>query len=158
MRILIRKLKTAIKLSSIQKAWILPLYILSGIMNLLIQVLPFRWILPFMGKSFQNSEMSILASSDQEKRAQQLGNVIKMVANNTPWESKCLVQALLARVVLRFHKIPHIVFFGIAKPEVKGESPKAHAWVSTGRYFVTGGTNNTFTVISSFVSDKDINA
>lgn len=153
----IRKFNTMIRLSWLQKAWLPPLYILSGFIRLAILTLPFRWIAPFMGYNHGNARMSVMTSPEQGKRARQLGTTIKIISRYTPWETKCLVQALLAKKVLEVYKIPHAIFFGLSKSEIESETLKAHAWVNAGRCFVTGGNNHkNFTVVSCFVSEQAI--
>ena len=151
MSVLLRKLDTLTHLTPVQIAWLLPLYILSAGIRLAILTLPFRWIAPFLGHYTQNTEMTPLISEQQQQLARQLGTTIKIVSRYTPWESACLVQALLARFALSWHRIPHIAYLGVNKPQATDQALAAHAWVSAGQCFVTGGNGHqSFTVVSSF--------
>lgn len=157
MRIILRKATTFLRTNWQQKAWFIPLYLLSGLARLAILLAPFRHLAPLLGSHHQNAELSVLITEQQEQHAQELKTVIRMATKYTPWESKCLVQALLAKVVLSFHGIPHVSYLGVTNSRKEAHKLEAHAWVSAGRIFVTGGNGHrTFTVVSSFISDTSI--
>lgn len=79
---------------------------------------------------------------------------IKLVANyvnrscgNTPWESKCLVRALIARDLLKEKKIPCTLYLGVGKLE---ERMIAHAWIRAGQMYVTGGNGKDYATVATF--------
>lgn len=159
MHTLLRKLRTLSAFSPLQFAWLIPAYLLSGCFRAMILTMPFRYIAPLMGMHHENAEITTLISAAQETQARQIATVVQTATKYTPWESKCLVQALVATLILRLHHIPHIAYLGVSKNEEEGaKNPlQAHAWVSSGRCFVSGGNGHrTFTVVSSFVSHREI--
>lgn len=155
MRVLLRKLRTFAGFNHQQLLWLLPLYVLSGLMRLSLLVFPFRRIAPYLGQHHANMTMTLLLTEEQENLSRRMGTVIKTISQYTPWESKCLVQAMLARVVLGWYGIPHIIYLG-ANLSGPPENPmNAHAWVTAGRCFVTGGNSfRQFGVVSSFVNGQ----
>ena len=65
-------------------------------------------------------------------------------------ESKCLAQAMTARVLLGVMGIRTSLLLGVARdPELKME---AHAWVLAGRASVTGANGfGSYTVVAAYV-------
>lgn len=157
MPVLLRKLRTLAAFDWRQLLWLLPLYLLSGLMRLALLVLPFRWIAPWLGQHHTNMTMTLLVTEEQENLSRRMGSVIRTLSKYTPWESKCLVQAMLARIVLGYYGIPHIIYLGVNQSGPPENPMNAHAWVSAGRCFVTGGNSfRQFGVVSSFVNGKGI--
>ncbi|MCP4697857.1 MAG: lasso peptide biosynthesis B2 protein [Gammaproteobacteria bacterium] len=149
--VLARKLHTLAGFTRTQLVLIVPFFFLSGLMRLSMLLLPFRLIASRLGQERQNTVMTVLATEEQERFARRIGSIIRAICKYTPWESKCLVQAMLARVVFRCYSIPHIIFLGLEKTENPEKPLAAHAWVNVGRCFVTGGNGHrNFTVVASF--------
>lgn len=63
---------------------------------------------------------------------------VAAICSRTPWESKCLVQALTAKKMLNWRGLPCTLYMGVALQE-NGEM-KAHAWLCCGSEYVTGGS------------------
>ena len=62
---------------------------------------------------------------------------VAAAANNVPWRSDCLPQAIAARILLKRQGYASIIHLGVEK-----SSPDAvvgHAWLSCGETVVTGG-------------------
>lgn len=59
------------------------------------------------------------------------------VCNHTPWESRCLVQALTAKKILNRHGYACTLYMGVGKDQ--NNQMIAHAWLRCGNRFVTGG-------------------
>lgn len=94
-----------------------------------------------------------LATPSQVRNASFVGRVIRRVAPWTPWESNCLPQAILARMVLGTLGIPYALHLGLRPRPIKADDPVAHAWVACGRVFVTGGNGFAdYPVVAVFVS------
>ncbi len=75
--------------------------------------------------------------------------MVEKVSNNVPWTSKCLDQALAAKIMLARRGIGTTVYFGVRKNE-RGELA-AHAWLRSGSVYVTGGRiRDDFTIINTF--------
>ncbi|MCI5132966.1 MAG: lasso peptide biosynthesis B2 protein [Candidatus Electrothrix sp. EH2] len=92
-----------------------------------------------MGRQNKSTPLSLLATLEQEDYARRTGRVVKAVCKYTPWESKCLIQALLAALMLRVGGVPYVAFLGLARSAEEESGYAAHAWLSTGRCAVTGG-------------------
>lgn len=148
------KLATAARLPLREKFWFAVLYPLSGFIRLVIILLPFRALSPFLGVPLQRRELSPLVTEPKLQMAWQVGRTCRLVGKYTPWETKCLSQAILARALLRLYGIPCVVHLGVAKkPEEAGNPLKAHAWVKVGRWVVCGGEGHrAFTILSTYIS------
>ncbi len=124
---------------------------LLGWARLVILLLPFRWLAVFLGISRRNVQFTPLVVQCQRQQARKLGVLIRRVAEWTPWQSKCLVQAVVATLFLRLLRIPYVLHLGVAKDDRKGL--RAHAWIKAGSCAVTGGEGvPEFTVVSTFLS------
>lgn len=146
-----RKLRTWSKQPAFVMLWAVPVWILLGLAKLAIHLVSFKRIAAFAGRPQGVEAWIPLASPEQCRRAQLIGNTIKAVAKNTPWDSNCFPQALTARLLLGIYGIPHAIYFGLMR-EAKGAELKAHAWVACDRVPVTGGRSfQTFTVVGMFV-------
>ena len=137
----------------IEKCWFFPSYLLLGLARLALLIVPFNAIAPHLGRSMQTAAVVPLASAAESALALQIGRSIRMAARYTPWESKCLAQAVVATQLLALRRVPYVLYLGVS-PDGQG-SMKAHAWVCTGSVAVTGGHSfNLFTVVGSFVSAR----
>ena len=129
---------------------------LLAIHRLRIIILPFRLLKHTYGKSCGNQVFSLIALAHNISYAHHLSVVVQLVARNTPWKANCLVQAMTVRTLLAKHKHPYVMFFGVAKTTDSMSETElyAHAWVTCGGVYVTGGDNiEPFTVVRTFASD-----
>lgn len=83
-------------------------------------------------------------NNDQMKDLAMINRAINMVCSHTPWKSECLVRAFIASYYLKKKKIPGTVYMGVCRDE--NGSMIAHAWTKCGKYSVTGGSGEKFTV------------
>ena len=72
---------------------------------------------------------------------------VTRVTRHTPWESKCLVQALTARKILKKKNVNSNLYLGIMK---ENNELKAHAWLRCGQLYVTGGDGKDFGMVAKF--------
>jgi len=129
------------------------IFILLGMSRLIILTLPARYYYHFLGVNKRTLCFTPLLNRRQTQQAYRIGLVVRAVANRTPWESKCLVQAIVARLALGCMKIPYGLFFGVANNvnEQGVKELKAHAWLCSGAVYVTGGFSwHQFTVVASY--------
>ncbi|MDQ8202352.1 lasso peptide biosynthesis B2 protein [Pelagicoccus sp. SDUM812003] len=148
------KASTAWRLPWREKLWFLIFYPLSGVARLAILALPFRVVARFLGVSVGNRTPVLPATENQERAALRICRVGEIVSRNTPWESKCLVQALMNAFLLRCYGIPHVVFIGVGKSENLQDPLKAHAWLQVGQQVTAGRRGHReFTVLSAYVSE-----
>ncbi|MDD2856973.1 MAG: lasso peptide biosynthesis B2 protein, partial [Desulfuromonadaceae bacterium] len=95
-------------------------------------------------------ESDTAVSAAQDEIAQRTGWAVETMARHTPWQSRCLVQALSAWWMLSRRGVRGTVYFGVAAAET-GAAFNAHAWLRCGSRIVTGGPNHeSFRVLSYF--------
>lgn len=126
---------------------------LLGVARLLLWVQPFRRLARCLGGLCRHCGFSHLLSRKQRRRAKKIGRLVRQAARHTPWESKCLVQAVAAKILLAACRIPSTVYLGVATGDAQGM--QAHAWVTAGPVHVTGGDGaRDFTIIAVFTSGE----
>lgn len=155
-----RKLASGWRLSWGEKLGFAVLYPLSGLVRLALIVFPFRALARCLGRDLRGRELSPLVSDRQLERAWRIGRLCRLVARYTPWETKCLAQALMARAALGLCGIPYVLYLGVAKAsDGEGATVKAHAWVRVGPQVITGGEGHqAFTVLGSYAAPSLLGA
>jgi hypothetical protein len=153
-----KKIRSAWCLPLREKIWLLLLYPYSGLVRAAILVFPFRLLARCLGQHHQNYQLSPLVSESQQKLAWRIGQITELTARYTPWKSQCLVQAIMAKSLLGFYRVPYVVHLG-AKMTTEAKKPmKAHAWVKVGPRVITGREGHkTFGIVSSFVAPSVLN-
>lgn len=117
-----------------------------------VLLLPFRWLAPILGKHMEESSMQ--EEAETMKAAMGLGWMVEAVSRYTPWESKCLVQAMVGKILLRQHRIANTLFLGVRRDEKN--KLIAHSWLRCGEVIVTGGRGREqFTVVSKFADSRE---
>jgi hypothetical protein len=89
---------------------------------------------------------------DTRAAAIPIGRAIRTAARRTPWESKCLAQALAAALMLRWRQIPFVLTLGVAKTIEPNPGIDAHAWLFSGDILLTGAGYERYSVIAQFTS------
>lgn len=80
----------------------------------------------------------------------QLADSIRHISKFVPWESKCLVQAVVAKILLKKRGIGSTLYLGVRKAD-EGSSLEAHAWLDVDNQTILGGeVSDQFTVVSSY--------
>jgi len=113
-------------------------YVLLGLARLAVLRLPFRRIARFLGEEDQESLASDLDAAQTESMLA-VSRSVRSAANNTPWNSNCLAQTIVATHLLRRAGLASSAHFGVKAPGEILTGPAAHAWVRCGRTFVVGG-------------------
>lgn len=148
---IIDKIKTLQRRHWQEISWLIPAFVLLGLMRGILLLMPFKRIARYLGVHIQNISVIPLANPQQIFRAGHIGSAIRTAANYTPWESKCLAQAMTARILLGINGIPYALFLGVNTQNATDMT--AHAWVCVDRVPVTGGNGfSGYTVLSTFVS------
>lgn len=107
----------------------------------------FNKVAPSLGK--KTSETSYTIKQEDLEILERISKAISIVSRYTPWESKCLVQAIAAMKMLERRSIDCTLYLGTAKDE-EGKMI-AHAWVRSGSFIVTGSLGKErFTVVYTF--------
>ena len=156
---ILRKIRTFLAMRSREKLWFFLLFVLSGIARAAILTVPFRHVAPYLGRHYQNEQLACIATKEQLQTAWRIGRITESVSKYTPWQSKCLVQAMMVRSLLGYYDIPYVMHLGVTKSQA-GEGTtvgdenvlKAHAWLSVGPWIVSGREGHrAFTIVSTFV-------
>jgi hypothetical protein len=123
-----------------------------GIVRAAIVVLPFAWVARRLALETGNAAGAPMAGDPAARAAAlRVGRAIRAAARRTPWESKCLAQALAAALMLRWRQIPFVLTLGVAKTERNG-GIDAHAWLLSGDVLLTGAGYERYSVIAQFTS------
>ena len=146
--VLARKAKTFILMDNKEKFDIMQTFFYTGVYRAFILFVPFNKLRKSMGKHKQESLNEI--DNDTYRIARRIASRVAFVSSKTPWESKCLVQALTAQKLLKNQGISTTIYLGVKK---EGSEMKAHAWLRCGEYYVTGGSiRNQYTVVAKFAN------
>lgn len=152
---MLKPLSTFLRLPWREQLWFLLLWPASGLVRAMILLVPFRWYARLLGERMGNDQLRMLVDEQGELRAWRIGRIVGQVARFTPWESKCLVQAILARLMCGWYRTPYVLHLGVTRSGAAGKPLKAHAWLSVGRWIVVGGEGSrAFTVVSTYVPPK----
>ncbi len=144
---MLRRLRSFICLPWPEKCLFTEAYCLTGMVRLAVLLLPFRWLSPLLGQH-------MLESPEQEdtatiEAARQVGLIVEKVSRHTPWDSKCLVQAIVGKILLRQRGINSTLYLGVGREEEIGLV--AHAWLRSGGLILTGGRGrDRFTIVGKF--------
>ena len=133
-------------------------WVMLGMARAAILTLPFRWYSSLLGQSVELAVFTPVLTPAQTARSRSIRRLVESTAKYTSWESKCLVQALVAAVLLRHTKVPYILHFGLAKNRTSDtkDPMNAHTWITAGAVPVTGGRSLLqFTVVGSYVSSQE---
>lgn len=153
MSALTRKLRNAWHLPWQEKLWMVLLYPYSGLIRVSMTLFHFRRWSKVLGVHYQNVTLSPLVTEQQRMKAWRIGRIVELTARLTPWESKCLVQAVMARTLLGIYGIPYILHLGAVMTDDQFKPLKAHAWVKVGPWIITGREGHqAFAIVSSFVA------
>ena len=146
---LFRKIKTFFKIKNQDKLAFIKAFIYMGYFRAFILFIPFNKIRKRMGKVKVESPQNV--DDECYKKAVRIARIVGIVSYHTPWESKCLVQALTAQKMLKEQGVSTTLYLGVKKDE--NNQMIAHAWTRCGNYFVTGGSNRYgYAVVAKFAS------
>jgi hypothetical protein len=158
LQIIFSKVKTAAtKLKWYQFSWLLLMYPLSGLIRASVLTIPFKYLNKALGSHHKNHQLCTLFTEQQITKARQIGQTIRIMSKYTPWKSNCMVEAILARMWLSWHKIPYVFYMGAYMTKDPAEPMKAHAWVTTGYLYVVGGRGHQkYAIVSTFLPKQFI--
>jgi hypothetical protein len=137
------------KLPRRRKKLFLEAFVTLGIMRAAILTVAFKRLVRGLHHTASEAEPKTPTDAQRTLSAE-IAKAIRMAANNTPWESACLVQALTAQRMLRRRGIPGVFYLGVMRNRDADEKMKAHAWSKCGDLVLTGGGYEGFTNLSSF--------
>ncbi|MGI6686525.1 MAG: lasso peptide biosynthesis B2 protein [Bacillota bacterium] len=136
-----------------QERWeFFQIFFLTGLVRLAVLCLPFRWIAHFLGE--QGVESGQKLTPAQRVICLRISRIILWASKHTPWESKCLVQGITGKILLRRKGISNTLYLGVNKPETV-EEMAAHAWLRAGNMIITGNQGwNDYLSLSSFGEER----
>ena len=144
-----KRIKIFSSLSWINKKLILEVLLYSAIARFVILIIPFRKYRKYLGR--HNEETPLESDKEEHKTIKQVQWAITGVCSHTPWESKCLVQAIIAQKILKKRNIHSTLYLGVNKD--RSNKILAHAWLRSGLIFVTGGYNkNEYVEVGRFAN------
>jgi hypothetical protein len=127
-----------------------------AVARILILWIPFRKLLPLLGRQVSQEEAEIVGSNRvaSSDLLELIRISIRRACRRSPWRTKCFEQALSARMMLRRRGIKSIIYFGVRKSiSDQKETLEAHAWLVCSEVVVTGGENNSiFTIVGCFLT------
>ena len=87
---------------------------------------------------------------EQHKKIVLVSRMVARVAEQVPWESKCLVQAMVAQRLLRDYRIESTLYLGVGRNKEDNDKMVAHAWLRSGPYYVCGGRGEGYAAVAKF--------
>lgn len=141
------KIKKFIRVPTKDKVIYIKVLLLSALYRLIILIVPFKKLSKRMGE--YNKESIYNPNNEEIHYIYKISKIIRKVCFNTPWESKCLVQALIGQRFLYKKKIESTLFLGVSK-DSRNEMI-AHAWLKCGEYYVTGYNGVAFGVVAKYL-------
>lgn len=129
------------------KVLFLQAFVLSAYVRFLMLFISFNKYAEKMGVR-GGSSLEIISAIDLEK-AIYITHIVKTTCSYTKWESKCMVQALVSKWILKRRGIDSTIYFGVKKDE-EGML-KAHAWLRVGDKILTGiHGHKTFKIVNQY--------
>lgn len=115
------------------------IFLLLGFFQVVIWIIPFRIYARRLDRTYARADKSIdIRQAGGYSRL--IGRMVAKVAKITPWPSRCLVQALTVKFLLRRFKIANEMLIGVAMDD--NHKLSAHAWVNVFEITVVGGANS----------------
>lgn len=108
-------------------------------MRLLLSLYSFKKLV--FGLQFHSTAIEPIAlGAHQLSKARLISWAISAAEANLPWNSSCLIQALVAQKMLKRRAIPGALYLGAAlgPAEPTRVQLAAHAWVKSGGEFING--------------------
>lgn len=94
-----------------------------------------------------NEESSGDVSEEYNQFIRRISRAVDFICNHTPWESKCLVRALTIQNLLKKKRISSTLYLGVGN---KKDNMTAHAWIRSGKYYLSGGNGDGYAVVAKF--------
>lgn len=146
---LARKVKTFASIDNGRRRRFVQALLYTGMYRAFILFVPFNKLKKRMGN--QKEESSKEVDINSYRTAKEVAWAVTQAARHTPWESKCLVQALTAQRMMKSRGISTTIYLGVKKSN--NDEMMAHAWIRCGSYYITGGSNKQgYAVVAKFAS------
>lgn len=136
---ILKKLYVFLKMPLKRKVWFIILYPISSVGRFASLQLNLKKVFWYLGYMYENNQLSITATEAQVELAYQISKTSQLVSKYVPWESKCLIEAIMVKTLLKYYKIPYIIHIGVKKTDQVDKPLLAHAWVKVRDNIVVGG-------------------
>jgi len=112
-----------------------------------LKALPFPRIAPSLGEPLHETPHAHRSAEGRQVR--EISQAVRAMSRYTPWQSRCLVQAIAAQRMLARRRIASTLYLGTAKD--RHGRMIAHAWLRSGPCYVTGAEERRwFTTVAVF--------
>ena len=109
--------------------------------------LPFSRVAPALGSKMEETPLTYMPAHAEVM--QSVSKSLETMSRYTFWESKCLVMALAGMRMLERRGIESTLY--MATKRDRDGKMKAHAWLRSGLFFVTGANGKDgYTVVATF--------
>ena len=105
----------------------------------------------YLGENGVETPAEELIDKELRRNFRFVADRVASAAKRMPWESKCLVQAMVAQRLLRDYGMKSTLYLGVGRDEKENGKMVAHAWVRCGIHYVCGGTGEGYGVVATFV-------
>ena len=100
-------------------------WLLLALARLILLLIPFKKILPLLGKQISNNEVGIIENTNS---LQHISIAIARASRYSFWRTKCFEQALAAKLMLRIRKRISTIYFGVKKNETDNGTCLVNLW------------------------------
>ena len=119
-----------------------------------VHLLPFRWLAPRLGSLKETSNIRSI-NEEQQREARQIGWAVTALARYTPWDAKCLAQAVAGKWMLQRRGMSSTLYLGVERVHSGDKWLEAHAWLRCGTDIITGEQQHErFKVLATFTEDQ----
>lgn len=122
--------------SWLEKKLIVQSFVYMLVIRHLMLKVKFKRYQKYLGERGVESTRDYSAAHDEIIKT--VRRIVLSTSKNTPWESKCMVQAVSCKWLLKKYGVESTIYFGIKPDEENKGKLKAHAWLRVGEYIVTG--------------------
>lgn len=136
MRLLNKVYKFFLKGSWLEQKLIVQAFIYMLVVRYLMLKVKFKKYQKYLGE--RGVETTNQYPTAKEEIIKTVRRIVLSTSKNTPWESKCMVQAVSCKWLLKKYGVESTIYFGIKPDEENKGKLKAHAWLRVGEYIVTG--------------------
>lgn len=124
-------------------------FILSGIYRFMMLYMPFKYVKKRLGEPKKESAREELL--EVYRLAKEIRELVLLTCKYTPWESECLIRAMLVQHFLKHKKIATTIYLGVNKDDLN--NMKAHAWLRCGEMIVTGQSQKRYFIQVAYFSN-----
>ena len=146
-----KKLIIFIKSPLYVKWMLIKIFFLSAYYRFVILYRPFSKLAPKIGTN--RYETPATSPDTDWQYVKKVAWAVPAICNRTPWESKCLVQALVAKRILNNKNINCTLYMGVRNSDDNKEM-LAHAWLRVDDKIVTGFEGYHLFTVTGFYGDK----